>query len=184
MVEFPTLPEPRCQLVKLVELFFPNVASLGEFVEVDVESAPDRPRYLLAHNRHMTTTLEAFHQSRVDVEVLASATEGDFYCRQILLRKTSDQRVVQFAIVRLDFQCVDAAIRREIEQQGAPLGRILIDHNVVRNVVMLSLWRIEPTLELQQRLDMSAVSTIYGRTAMIYCNGEPAIELLEIPTPA
>jgi hypothetical protein len=25
--------------------------------------------------------------------------------------------------------------------------------------------------------------TVYGRTALIYCNGEPAIELLEIVTP-
>ena len=106
------LLEPRCQLVKLVELFFPNLSSLGEFVEVDVESVPDRPRYLLAHNRHMTTTLETFHGSLVDVEALATSTEGDLYSRQILLRKTSDQRIVQFANVTLDFQCVDAAIRR------------------------------------------------------------------------
>jgi chorismate-pyruvate lyase len=90
---------------------------------------------------------------------------------------------VQFAIVRIDFRHVDAAIRREVEEQGAPLGRILIEHNVSRNVVMLAVWRIEPVSELQLKLEMPLRETIYGRTALIYCNGAPAIELLEIPAP-
>jgi len=162
-------------------LFFPDLSHLGDFTEVDAASLPTGARQLLAHNRHMTSTLEAFHGSAVRVEVLATGAGGDRYWRQILLRRTVDHRVVQFAIVRVDFRHIDAVIRREIEEQGAPLGRILIEHNVSRNVVMLASWRIEAALELQRRLEMSALGTVYGRTAMIYCNEAPAIELLEIP---
>jgi chorismate-pyruvate lyase len=171
------------QLEELVELFFPDLSYLGDFIEVDAASLPDHARQLLAHNRHMTATLETFHGSPVRVEVLVTAASGDFYWRKILLRRTVDERAVQFAIVRIDFRHVDAAIRREVEEQGAPLGRILIDHNVSRNVVMLAVWRIEPVSELQLKLEMPLRETIYGRTALIYCNGAPAIELLEIPAP-
>jgi chorismate-pyruvate lyase len=171
------------QLEELVELFFPDLSDLGGFAEVEAAALPDHARQLLAHNRHMTVTLEAFHGSPVRVEVLATAASGDFYWRKILLRRTVDERAVQFAIVRIDFRHVDAEIRREVEEQGAPLGRILIEHNVSRNVVMLAVWRIEPVSELQLKLEMPLRETIYGRTALIYCNGAPAIELLEIPAP-
>jgi hypothetical protein len=45
------------------------------------------------------------------------------------------------------------------------------------------LWRIEPALELQQRLALTTSTTVYGRTALISCDGAPAIELLELVAP-
>ena len=175
--------EQSCQLVSLVDLFFSDISCLGEFVEINAQTMPDDERILLAHNRHMTATLEALHKSQILVEVLGTASDNDRYCRQVVLRRSSDRRAVQFAIVRIDFGHVDITIRREIEEQGAPLGRILIDHDVSRNVVMMALWQIKPAPELLQRLEIPALTTIYGRSAMIFCNGADAIELLEIPTP-
>jgi chorismate-pyruvate lyase len=175
--------EQARQLEELVRLFFPTLSNLGNFTEVEGAAMPAAARLLLAHNRHMTTTLEDFHGSRVRVEVLATGADDDRYWRQILLRRKTDGGVVQFAVVRIDFRHVDGAIRREIEEQGAPLGRILIEHNVLRSVVMLSLWQIGAAPELQRRLEMPAAGTVYGRTALIYCNGAPAIELLEILSP-
>jgi chorismate-pyruvate lyase len=176
-------PEQMRQLRGLVELFYPDGSELGDFSEVSAASLPGAAHHLLAHNRHMTVVLEAVHQSPVRVEVLASAGRGDFYWRRILLRRTVDQRVVEFAIVRIDFRQIDQVIRREIEEQGAPLGRILIEHDVSRSVALLALWRLEPSLKFRQELEIADSVEVYGRTAVIYCNGSPAIELLEIPTP-
>jgi chorismate-pyruvate lyase len=175
--------EQMRQLRELVELFYPDASQLGDFSEVGAASLPAAAHHLLAHNRHMTVVLEAVHQSRVRVEVLASEGRGDFYWRQILLRRTADQRVVEFAIVRVDFRQIDHMIRREIEEQGAPLGRILIEHDVSRSVALLALWRLEPSLRFRRELEIPDGAEVYGRTAIIYCNGSPAIELLEIPIP-
>ena len=74
-------------------------------------------------------------------------------------------------------------IRREIQKGHTPLGRILIEHDVMREVEVLSLWRVAAGPQLCELFRVTAGSVTYGRTAIIHCNGEPAIELLEIVTP-
>ncbi|MCA9176745.1 MAG: hypothetical protein KDB14_19790 [Planctomycetales bacterium] len=174
------MPAERIELETLVGLFFSQPDQFGEFVEVDAESLPETPRRLLAHNHHMTVTVESFHGEPVEVEVLESDADGESYWRKILLRRASDGGVVQFGIVRLNFRYVDPAVRAEIEQQDTPLGRVLIEHNVLRKVELHSLWRIMPGEELSRHFGLDSPRVVYGRTALIYCNGEPAVELLEV----
>lgn len=169
------------ELETLVGLFYPEPTQLGEFEEVQAEELPATPQQLLAHDHHMTVTVESFHDCPVFVEVLEAIADGDSYWRKILLRRTDNQEIVQFGIVRLDFQFVSPAVRDEIQQQGTPLGRVLINHNVLRKVELHSLWRIAPGGELRNLFSLPAnVSHVFGRTALIYCNGEPAVELLEV----
>jgi hypothetical protein len=47
-------------------------------------------------------------------------------------------------------------------------------------VQLVSLWKIEPGAEILQLFNKQPGDIVYGRTALIYCNGEPAVELLEI----
>ena len=168
------------ELETLVGLFYQQPELLGEFVEVDALRMPETPRGLLAHNEHMTVTVESFHGCPVSVDVLQTEADGDCYWRKILLRRSTDQAVVQFGIVRLDFNYVSDEVRREIVDQGTPLGRVLIEHNVLRKVELHSLWKISPGPELCELFQLPEPRDIYGRTALIYCNGEPAVELLEV----
>ena len=167
-------------LAELVGLFYPSPAELGEFERVTPGSLPPPYRKLLAHYEHMTVTVEEFHGCLVDVHVLASRREGDFYSRKILLTRQSDGQVVQFGIVRLHMHYLDPAVRHEIEAQGTPLGRVLIEHNVMREVELVGAWRVVPGPDLVQLLRLAEPTAVYGRTAIIHCNGEPAVELLEI----
>ena len=59
---------------------------------------------------------------------------------------------------------------------------MLIQHNVLREVQLVALWKVEPGAELRQLFNKQEGDIVYGRTALIYCNGEPAVELLEIVT--
>jgi len=170
-------------LESLVTLFYACLDDLGDFVEVRAEAIPAVDQKLLAHQNHMTVTVERHHRSPVDVRVLETHISGEHYARKILLARQSDGAVVQFGIVRLNFAHVDAEVRREVESQKIPLGRVLIAHNVHREIHLLRLWRIEPGPDLQKLFGISSNQTIYGRTAIIDCNGEPAIELLEIVPP-
>jgi hypothetical protein len=131
----------------------------------------------------MTVTVERFHNGPVDVRVLDTLVSGDHYARKILLTRHGDGVVVQFGIMRLDFSCVSPDVRCEVESQATPLGRILIQHNVLRGVHLRRLWRVTPGEDLRRHFSISSDAVTYGRTAIIDCNGRPAIELLEIVAP-
>ena len=131
----------------------------------------------------MTVTVESHHGSLVDVRVLEYAKHGDIYRRKILLTRQSDQRVVMFGIVRLHTHYLQEEVRDEIESQQIPLGRVLIDHNVLRRVELGQLWRVTPGEELQRHFNLDSPEVTFGRTAIIHCDEEPAIELVEIVAP-
>lgn len=175
--------QPMPHLPHLVGLFYERPEELGIFEPVSAASIPQPYRRLLAHNKHMTETVEQFHGSRVDVQVLQTRRDEGFYSRKILLKRQSDGQVVQFGIPRLNTAYLDEEVRREIESETKPLGRVLIEHNVLREVQLVALWKIQPGPNLCQMFGLAVPQTVYGRTALIYCNGEPAIELLEIITP-
>jgi len=167
----------------LAGLFYSQTADLGTFEELLAAEVPEPYRTLLAHHEHMTVAVERFHGCPVDVEVLATRQDGDYYSRKILLHRQSDRRVVLFGIPRLNLRLVDDEVRREILSQQAPLGRVLIEHNVLREVQLGSLYRVSPSPELCRLLGLAQPQPTYGRTAFIYCDGYVAIELLEIVAP-
>jgi chorismate-pyruvate lyase len=177
--------EPRIpELASLLALFYRSPSESGVFEEVAAEEMPQPYRQLLAHDAHMTVTMEEYHGSRVNVHVLATHHEGSRYCRKILLSRQSDGQIVQFGIVRLNLAVLSEEVQREIISQRTPLGRVLINHNVLREVELISLWRIQMGADLASLFQRPEGGVAYGRTALIYCNGDPAIELLEIVTPA
>ncbi len=176
-------PPINAELATLVGLFYKQPADLGQFTPATPDELPPAYRELLAHEHHMTVTVERFHNSPVNVQVLESKFSGHHYCRRILLRRHSDGQVVQFGIVRLNFDYLDPPVRQEIERQRTPLGRILIEHNVLREIELMALWRVQPGPDLCRLFQMGPDQITHGRTAIIHCNGEPAVELLEIVTP-
>ena len=175
---------PIPDLDTLIGLFYENPDELGVFAEVEAGELPQPYKELLDHNAHMTVTVEEFHGGPVDVQVLQTRQVDNRYARKILLTRQSDRRVVQFGIVRLSFDVLSDDVRREIISQQTPLGRVLIEHNVLREVELASLWRVEPGEDLRKLFGLEKMADCYGRTALIYVGGEPAVELLEIVTPA
>jgi chorismate-pyruvate lyase len=167
-------------LEDLIRIFYPDARTLGRFTAVDATWLPDDARRLLAHQEHMTVTVEAFHGSLVTVEVLREAESQGHYAREIVLHRASDSLAVQHGIVRMNFAYVSDAVRRDIESRQIPLGRVLIEHNVLRQVQLMNLYRIEPGPALCAALAVSETHLLFGRTALIYCDGAPAVELLEI----
>jgi chorismate-pyruvate lyase len=167
----------------LAGLFCPSMEDLGTFTEVLVLQTPEPYRTLLAHHEHMTVSVERFHDSPVDVQVLATKRDGEYYSRQILLHRQSDHQAVLFGIPRLNLMLLGDEVRSEILAERTPLGRVLIDHNVMREVQLGSLYRVEPGPALCRLFGLAKPQTTYGRTAFIYLDGYLAIELLEIVAP-
>ena len=176
-------PRSTPDVQSLASLFYSDPEELGRWRAVEPREVPSPYRELLDHANHMTVTVERHHQSPVDVQVLATHITGQQYARKILLARRSDGAIVQFGIMRLNFHYVSPEIRAEVERQQTPLGRILIQHNVLREIHSINLWQFEPGPDLQKLFGVDAPGITYGRTAIIDVDGEPAVELLEIVAP-
>lgn len=171
---------PAVDLPTLVGLFYDDAGRLGRFRPLSGDALPAPFGELLNHRSHMTVTVERFHRSLVDVRVARTCTTPPWYAREITLVTRDGGQVVQYGIVRLNYQTLDEPVWREIESQQTPLGRVLIQHNVLRELELCGLWEVTPGPALAQQLQLDVGQVTYGRTARIFCNLEPAIELLEI----
>jgi hypothetical protein len=133
----------------------------------------------------MTVTLERHHGTRTELVVLESHLVGSSYARKILLLNAETRRVVQFGIMRFELGVCDDVVRRAILEQRTPLGRILIEHDVLRRVDLQTLVAIEPDDELRRHFALAASTRepVYGRLATIQCNERPCVDLLEVVAP-
>ncbi len=164
----------------LIELFYSSRDEVGKFFPIDADELSPQYQSLLAHHDHMTVTLEAWHNSLVEVHVLEEHHDHDHYSRRIVLVRQRDNVPVLFGIMQVNLAGLPDIVRLEIESQALPLGRIMIRHHLLREVEACQMWRIQPGKELQHHMHCSADAQLFGRTARILVEGQPAVELLEI----
>jgi chorismate-pyruvate lyase len=167
------------------ELFaaFPPADDLPEYEFVTGDAVPPPYHGLLVHNHHMTVTVEAHHGDLVDVRILERRLDGDLYTRKIVLALQGSGRVVQFGIARVHLNYCSKPVREAIVVGRTPLGRILIQHNVLRVVEPTAFLRVRTGTAQAAWFGLSAPRPTYGRLAVIYCDGQEAIEVLEIVAP-
>ena len=171
------------EAMSLAAVFFHPLEELGAITPVGQFELPADYLTLLAHSGHMTITLEAWHESLVDVCVEAEDRQPESYARHSLLRRKTDSRVVQSGIMRIDLTDLPDKVRSAIEVGNCPLGRILIRSNLLREVELLALWRIAAGPTLAREFSIAPGTVIYGRSARILVENRPAVELLEIVKP-
>jgi len=177
-------PADSVDLSTLIRLFYGDTGDdLARFTAVDGPSMPSAYRKLLDHHSHMTIAVESFHDSPVDVKVERTDRTSHWYGREIVLVSQKSGKVVQYGIVRLRPELLQADVWSEIESGHTPLGQVLIRHNVFRQVERVALWKVVAGQSLAKLVGIQPGDITYGRTARIFCDGEPAIELLEIVTP-
>jgi hypothetical protein len=160
---------------------FPPSSYLRDLDIVPADQVPEPYQKLLVHEHHMTVTVEAHHGSLVDVKVLDRNRNGDSYARKILLAKKSDGKIVQFGLVRIWLNYCSPQVRDAILSETTPIGRILIENNVLRRIEPTEFFKLAPGPEMAQWFGSS--SSTYGRLAIIHCDEKPAVELLEIVAP-
>lgn len=176
-------PVAEAALLELCKPFVPAGEMFDpECAIVQPDQIPFPQDHLLVHHHHMTEVLQKHHGSPVDVHVLEEIQDGEVYTRKITLTpKGQPQKVVEWGIARLDLRYLAEPVKAEILAKELPLGAVLIKHNVLRRVKPR--WFIKfpeggPTLNLFGKLPHPG--PVYGRLGTIYCDGEPAIEVLEI----
>ena len=168
-------------MIQLESLFteFDDAAIAPATWPIAASGLPEPYRDLLVHAEHMTVTVERFHADAVDVEVLHAERHGAIYRRRILLRLRRSRQVVQFGLVEVNLDCLPTEAAEEILGGCTPLGRVLIEHDVLRIIEPVGyfrthwpqIWSVTPTIET------------YGRLGIIWSHGKQAVRVAEILTP-
>ena len=153
-----------------------------ECVIVHPDGIPTPEDQLLVHHEHMTIVLEKHHRSPVDVHVVEEHLDSKFYTRMVTLTPRGSDKVVELGIVRLDLSFISPRVRDEILAKKLPLGAILIKHEVHRRIKPRYFLRFPAGGQVLGLFGINYAQNAYGRLGTIFCDGEPAIELLEIVT--
>jgi len=148
---------------------------------IEAQEVPEPYHGLLVHEHHMTVTVEAYHGGPVDVRILRQRHDPPWYAREILLLHRATRRIVQSGIVRLDLRLLSPQVTEAILRGDNPLGRILIQADVLRRIELAELLYLPPSPRLREWFGTD--KPCYGRLALIHCNESPAVELLEVVAP-
>ncbi len=162
---------------------FPDAADRPDFEPLPPADMPEPYRGLLVHIHHMTVTVEAFYGQLVNVRVLDARTDGGTYCRKIVLTLRETGEVVQFGLVRVHLDALSDAVREEILGGQTPLGRVLIQNDVLRHIEPGGYYRVTPCRQLCDWFALAAPATCYGRLGTIFANHRRAVEVIEILAP-
>ena len=179
----PTLT--RTRPVTLDDLYSPfaDRADRPAVEPVAAAALPAVYRRLLDHRRHMTVTVEEYYGSPVDVRVLDEVRRDPDYARKIVLTLAPAGRPVQFGVVRVDLDALAPPVRADILAGTTPLGRVLIQHGVLREVHPVGFFRVAADATMAGRLGCAAGAVTYGRLGVITADGRPAVRVAEVLTP-
>jgi hypothetical protein len=148
-------------------------------VRLEAGQLPPGAHKLLVHLDHMTSVLESHYGRAVALNVLQHDQNATHYARKISLTLADSPQMIEFGIVRIDLSYVSDAVREEIVARRRPLGEILIRHNVLRRISPRWYFRFPSQTPVAQAFGDPS-GDAFGRVGTIYCNEEPAIDLLEV----
>ena len=149
------------------------------------EQVPEPAHRLLVHRQDMTSTLAAFHESPIRVEVLQSQLHEDGYLREVFLRAASTDAIVEYGVLAVALDQYTPEQRDAIVGGVAPLGALLhrfaipfvsapIGYFAIAGSGLAATpFRVAPTVVCHGRFNRLAKPT-----------GEPLAWILEILPPA
>lgn len=174
---------PDRRLQAILDLFPGSPLAEAGLEPVEAGLVPDPYRRLLLHHHHMTVTLEEHHGARVTLRVLERKRRGDDYGRHLILTAGSSPRAVMWGMMRIQLGHTSPGVRAAILAEDTPLGRILIEHDVMRRLETQLFVKVHLNEALEQVFQAPGEPVTYGRVARIFCDGAPAVELLEVVRP-
>lgn len=131
----------------------------------------------------MTIAMEAHHRCKIAVRVLQRQRFDGWYARQSVLHPAGSEHVVQGGLVRIHLAMLDQNVQQAILREDTPLGHVLIDHDIMRHIEVTNYLRFEPVPAMAAWRGFDASQPSFGRLGILHCDGQPAIELLEIVPP-
>lgn len=158
---------------------------LDAFHALPGASLPAVARRLLDHRRDMTSTLADFHGSALRVEILNVAVTEEYYLREVFLRTTATDRVVEYGVLAVALAAFTTTQRAELTAGRTPLGAILHQFEIPFVSAPLGFFTVPTALLPSLPLLSPAAHQGCGRfNCLSKPSGEPLAWILEILPPS
>jgi chorismate-pyruvate lyase len=146
---------------------------------------PEPARQLLVHHRDMTSTLASFHGSALGVEVLQQQEFEDMYLREVFLRTTEADRVVEYGIIAVALGPFSGPQRQRIRSGRTPLGGLLHEFRIPFESHPISFFSATTEALAGTRRQALNGAVCFGRfNRLARRGGEPLAWIMEIlPAP-
>lgn len=159
--------------------------TLPPLESIDGQAVPEPYRSLLVHERDMTSTLENFHGSRLQVRLIGRKTVGNDYYREVVLVLEGNEKPVEFGAICIHLDRFSKPIRDLILAEQLPLGRILNDNAIAYQSQPKAYLRLASDKTIDRLLNLRGAQILYGRrNTLLDTAGHPLAEIVEILPPA
>lgn len=148
------------------------------------DEMPEPYRTLLVHDNDMTPTLEIFHGCDLHIEVWGRERQEHAYSREVVLRRDTDQRAVEFGANRIRLDLFDDETRRLILDEYLPLGHILAMKKVPHHGHPGAYLKVEADDLMKRAFGLRGDRVLYGRRNTLWNpRRQPLSEIVEILPP-
>ncbi len=157
----------------------PRDSHIVELAEIQPASMSADARTILDHDRHMTTVQQERFPDGISLDVLHANIDGGLYTREVMLRRKSDGIPVLYAVLDVSCDLLPAPLVDQLKAAEQPFGQILIDSGIERRIEVQR-FVTAATLPAFAGLTGDDRETVVGREIIIYCDDQPAINVLEL----
>jgi chorismate-pyruvate lyase len=148
-------------------------------------SLNERARRLLVHTQDMTSTLSAFHESPLRVEVLQRQLQHDVYLREVFLHTLTANSIVEYGVIAIALDQFTPPQQEEIQAGQIPLGALLHRFQIAFESAPIAFFSVSGEALAGTPLKASNGVTCFGRfNRLTKPTGEPLAWILEILPPA
>jgi hypothetical protein len=147
-------------------------------------SMPEPARCLLVHSNDMTSTLAAFHESPLRVEVLQRQREGELYLREVFLRTVPGDAIVEYGVIAIALDQFTAEQQQAVQAGQVPLGGLLHRFKIAFESAPIGFFSASGTALATTPLATPKTAICFGRfNRLTKPTGEPLAWILEILPP-
>jgi chorismate-pyruvate lyase len=186
----PSIPAARASrnvssdVYPLDEFYAARHSPLPTLGRLEAAELPEPYRALLAHNGDMTSKLEAFHQAKIHIHLLARHQRGSEYFREVVLLGEGSEQPVEFGAIKIMLDLFPAEAQQEILRERQPLGKILTAFGVSFRSQPRAFLRMESDSFIEDALRLGKTHLLYGRrNTLVDPAGRPLAEIVEILPP-
>jgi hypothetical protein len=145
---------------------------------------PEPDRRLLVHANDMTSTLAAFHESVLHVELFQCRRQDDFYLREVFLRTTANA-IVEYGVIAIALEQFTAPQQEAILAGKIPLGGVLHRYQIPFVSAPIGFFSMPAVALAETPFRVTGSGTCHGRfNRLAKPTGEALAWILEILPPS